>query len=50
MRDGLCRCPERLSYAFAVESGMCSGTESVFSTGLWWISVHLDNRVVHSLG
>lgn len=34
MREGLWRCPERLSYALAVESGMCSGTESVFSTGL----------------
>lgn len=47
---GLWRCPERLSYALAAESGMCSGTGSVFSTGLWWISVHLDNRVVRSLG
>lgn len=47
---GLWRCPERLSYALAVESGMCSGTETVFSTGLWRISVHLDNRVVRSLG
>lgn len=47
---GLWRCPERLSYALAVESGMCSGTETVFSTGLRRISVHLDNRVVRSLG
>lgn len=47
---GLWRCPERLSYALAVESGMCSGTETVFSTGRWWISVHLDNGVVRSLG
>lgn len=47
---GLWRCPVRLSYALAAESGMCSGTGSVFSTGLWWISVHLDNRVVRSLG
>lgn len=47
---GLWRCPERLSYALAVESGMCSGTETVFSTGLWRISVHLDNRVGRSLG
>lgn len=50
MREGLWRCSERLSYALAVEAGMCSGTEKVFSTGLWWISVHLDNRVVRSLG
>lgn len=50
MREGLWRCSERLGYALAVESGMCSGTEKVFSTGLWWISVHLDNRVVRSLG
>lgn len=47
---GLWRRPERLSYALAVEAGMCSGTETVFSTGLWRISVHLDNRVVRSLG
>lgn len=47
---GLWKCPESLSYALAVETGMCSGTETVFSTGLWRISVHLDNRVVRSLG
>lgn len=47
---GLWRCPERLSYALAVESGMCSGTETVFSTGLWRISVRLDKRAVRSLG
>lgn len=47
---GLWRCPQWLSYALAGESGLCSGTETVFSTGLWWISVHLDNRGVRSLG
>lgn len=47
---GLWRCPERLSFALAVESGMCPGTQTLFSTGLWWIIVHLDNRVVRSLG
>jgi len=50
MREDLCRSPGKLSYAFIVDSAMCIGTESVLSTGLWWISVHLDNRVVHSLG
>lgn len=50
MRECLWRSPERLSYEVAVESSMCPGTESVLSTGLWKISVHLDNRVLPSLG
>lgn len=31
---GLWRCPERLSYALAVESGMCSGTARILNRTL----------------
>lgn len=47
-REGLS--PGKLRKAFAVRTGMCSGTEHVFSTGFWWISVHLDDSAFHSMG